>query len=142
MKNTSIHYSWAPNQDIFVKAGKASESHRPYQFCLLKTQLSHAEFYKKYSRQKTNYSITQWLKDNGPLASDKRHNPKKEKDHRLIDECINWLQVWSLTQFYSVDFSQSRISGKTKEGFSTIQSRFASVVVDSVLGPPRLARHT
>ena len=50
-------------------------------------------------------------------------------------------QVWSLTQFYSVDFSQSRIG--VKSAFSTnAQSRFASVVVDSVLGPPRLARHT
>ena len=50
-------------------------------------------------------------------------------------------QVWSLTQFYSVDFSQLRISVKC--AFSTnAQSRFASVVVDGVLGPPRLARHT
>ena len=50
-------------------------------------------------------------------------------------------QVWSLTQFYSVDFSKSRIG--VKSAFSTnAQSRFASVVVDGVLGPPRLARHT
>ena len=97
-----------------MRAGKASESHRPYQFCLLKTQLSHAEFYKKYNRETTNYTITRWLSDNGALAvaPDKRHNPKKELDHRLIDECINWLQVWSLTQFCSVDFSKSRIGGK------------------------------
>ena len=50
-------------------------------------------------------------------------------------------QVWSLTQFYSVDLSQSSIG--VKSAFSTnTQSRFASVVVDGVLGPPRLARHT
>ena len=50
-------------------------------------------------------------------------------------------QVWSLTQFYSVDFSKSRIG--VKSAFSTnAQSRFASVVVDGVLGPPRLAGHT
>ena len=50
-------------------------------------------------------------------------------------------QVWSSTQFYSVDFSQSRIG--VKSAFSTnAQSRFVSVVVDCVLGPPRLARHT
>ena len=50
-------------------------------------------------------------------------------------------QVWSLTLFYSVDFSKSRIGGKS--GLSTnAQSRFASVVVDGVLGPPRLARNT
>ena len=50
-------------------------------------------------------------------------------------------QVWSPTQLYSVDFSQPRIS--VKSAFSTnTQSRFASVVVDGVLGPPRLVRHT
>ena len=47
-------------------------------------------------------------------------------------------QVWSLTLFYSVDFSQSRIS--VKNALSTnAQSRFASVVVYGVLRPPRLA---
>ena len=51
------------------------------------------------------------------------------------------VQTRSLTQFYSVDFSKSRIG--VKSAFSTnAQSRFASVVVDGVLGPPRLARHT
>ena len=49
-------------------------------------------------------------------------------------------KVWSLTQFYSVDFSKSRIS---VEKFSANgQLRFASVVVDSVLEPPPLAQHT
>ena len=57
---------------------------------------------------------------------------------RVRDIC----QVWSLTQFYSVNFSKSRIDVK-KCAFSTnAQSRFASVVVNGVLGPPRLARHT
>ena len=47
-------------------------------------------------------------------------------------------QVWSLTQFYSVDFSKSRIS--VKSAFSTnAQSRFASAVFDSILGPSGLA---
>ena len=50
------------------------------------------------------------------------------------------VQVWSLTQFYSVDFSKSRIGSSA---FSTnAQPRFAAVVVDGVLGPPRLALHT
>ena len=50
-------------------------------------------------------------------------------------------QVWSLTQFYSVDFSQSRIG--VKSAFSTnAQSRFVSNVVDDILGPPFIARHT
>ena len=45
-------------------------------------------------------------------------------------------QVWSLTQFSPLDFSQSRIG--VKNAFSTnAQSRFASVDVDGVLGPPR-----
>ena len=47
----------------------------------------------------------------------------------------------TLDQIFSVDFSKSRID--VKSAFSTnAQSRFASVVVDVVLGPPRLARHT
>ena len=50
-------------------------------------------------------------------------------------------QVWSLTQFYSVDFSQSWI-GVNKCISTNAQSRLASVVVDGVLGPPRLALHT
>ena len=51
------------------------------------------------------------------------------------------VQVWSLTQFYSIDFSLSRIGVKC--AFSrNAQSRFPSAVVDGVLGPPRLARHT
>ena len=50
-------------------------------------------------------------------------------------------QVWSLTQFYSVDFSQSRIA-VNKCVFYKRTSRFASGVVDGVLGPPHLARHT
>ena len=41
-------------------------------------------------------------------------------------------QVWSLTQYYSVNFSQSRIGVKSA----------ASVVVDGVLGPRRIALHT
>ena len=47
-------------------------------------------------------------------------------------------QVWSLTQFYSVDPSLSRIGAVS----TNAQSRFASAVLDGVLGPPRLARHT
>ena len=49
-------------------------------------------------------------------------------------------QVWSLTQFYSVDFSKSRI-GVKKCVFNKRTIKFASVVVDGVLGPPRLAGH-
>ena len=47
------------------------------------------------------------------------------------------IEVWYLTQFYSVGFSQSRIS--VKNVFST---RLASVVIGGVLGPLRLASHT
>ena len=53
-------------------------------------------------------------------------------------------QVWSLTQFYSVDFSTSRIDVK-KCAFNKLtinHSRFASAVLNCVLGTVRLARHT
>ena len=50
-------------------------------------------------------------------------------------------QVWSLNQFYSVDFSISSINEIS--AFSTnAQSKFASVVLDGVLGPLRPAHHT
>ena len=41
---------------------------------------------------------------------------------------FGYIEVCSLTQFYSVDFSQSRIGVKA-------QSRFASAAFDGVLGP-------
>ena len=48
-------------------------------------------------------------------------------------------QVWSLPQFYSVDFAQSKIG--VKRLFSTnAQSRFAYAVLDGVLGLLRLAQ--
>ena len=53
-----------------------------------------------------------------------------------------WKQTgfWSLTQFYSVDFSQSKIG--VKRAFSTnTQSRFASVVFGRSLGPLPLVQH-
>ena len=52
------------------------------------------------------------------------------------------MQVWSETQFCSVDFSKSRIGVKKSAFLTNAQSRFVSVVVDGALGPPRLARHT
>ena len=52
-------------------------------------------------------------------------------------------QVWSLTQFYSVHFPQPRIGEKKCVFYKcTIKVCIASVVVDSVLGPPCLERHT
>ena len=50
-------------------------------------------------------------------------------------------QVWSLNQFYSVDFSISSINEKS--AFSTnAQSKFTLAVLDGVPGPPGLAWHT
>ena len=49
-------------------------------------------------------------------------------------------KVWSLTQFYSVGISQSRI-GLKKCVLTNKQSRFASVVLDGVMGPLYLGRH-
>ena len=51
-------------------------------------------------------------------------------------------QVWSLTQFYAVDFSPSRIRVKKSVYNKLHQSRFASAVIDNVFATPRLARHT
>ena len=53
-------------------------------------------------------------------------------NHALSLAQVRTFQVWSLTQFYSVDFSQSWIS--VKHAFSTnAQSRLALAVVNSVL---------
>ena len=52
-------------------------------------------------------------------------------------------QVWSLTQFYPVDFLGQNLGSVKKSAFSTnTKSRFASAVFDGVLGTPHLARHT
>ena len=48
------------------------------------------------------------------------------------------VQVWSITQFYSVDFSQSTIGVKKCVFNKNAQSRLKSAVVDGVLGPPSL----
>ena len=56
---------------------------------------------------------------------------------RIPGTTSRFYQVWSLTQFYSVDFSKSRI-GVHKCVFN---KRIIKVCV-SVLGPPRLAWHT
>ena len=64
------------------------------------------------------------------------HLVKSDRHLEAIELGIDYYQVWSLTQFLSVDFSQSRIG--VKSAFSTkARSRFASVVP-----PPRLVRHT
>ena len=51
---------------------------------------------------------------------------------------LSLTKVWLLTQFHSVDFSNSRISAKVV----ILQSRSAPVVFGAVVGPPRLTRHT
>ena len=61
----------------------------------------------------------------------------KAHQNQSVDADVG--QVWSLTQFFCASFSQSRMFGV----FSTnTQLNFASVVLDGVLGPLRLARHT
>ena len=47
-------------------------------------------------------------------------------------------QVWSLTQFYSVDFSKSRMGEK----MCVFNKRTIKVFVDGALGPPRLVQQT
>ena len=57
----------------------------------------------------------------------------------LVSRDDSVVQVWSLTPFYSVDFSQSRINVK-KCVFN--KRTIKAIDLDGVLGPPRLARHT
>ena len=49
-------------------------------------------------------------------------------------------QVWSLTQFYSIDFSQSRIG--VKKCYSKRTIKVCVSCCDGVLEPLCLARHT
>ena len=73
-----------------------------------------------------------------PQGEDPGRLQRREDSHPGGDR--RSFEVWSLTELYPVDFSKSRIG--VKSAFSTnAQSRFASVV-DGVLRPPRLARHT
>ena len=55
-------------------------------------------------------------------------------DLRDVLQSADHRQVWSLTKFYSVGFLQSRISEESGFSLTKAQSRFASVVLDSVLG--------
>ena len=50
-------------------------------------------------------------------------------------------QFWSITQFFSADFSLSRIDSK-KCVFNKCTTKVASAVLGVVLGPPHLAQHT
>ena len=62
----------------------------------------------------------------------------ESKDPQAVEQLY---KVWSLSQLYSVDFLQSRIG--VKSAFSrNAQLRFASVIVEGVLGPSGLAWHT
>ena len=67
-----------------------------------------------------------------------------EQNKNFIEAAVKYVgedhQVWSLTQFYSVDFSKWRISVKK----CVFYKRTIKVCVSfcGVLGPPRLARHT
>ena len=66
---------------------------------------------------------------------------KRGKSEERYYSSVLLKQVWSLTQFFAVDILQSRIG--VKSTFSTnAQSRFASVVLYGVQGPPRLSGHT
>ena len=66
-----------------------------------------------------------------------------EGEEKIPDDLIIIdYQVWSIT-LNSILLTFQNQGSVYKSAFSkNAQSRFASVVVDSVLGPPRLARHT
>lgn len=58
-------------QDMFMVDGKVTDHFRPYEFILEKKGLTHAEFAAEFKKG----TIAQYL-----------------DEHKLIDECINWLQ--------------------------------------------------
>ena len=53
-------------------------------------------------------------------------------------DVLSVAQVWSLTQFFSVGFLDTRIKGKNVF-FTSTQSTLASLVFDGIPEPPRLA---
>ena len=105
---------------------------------------------KKFRLTRRAPSVSRWCPSRLSLGrtckwagtqSDPPRNPRSNA--AFASRCSTGrIHVWSLTQFSSVDFSKSRIVVKKCIFNKNAQSRFASVVVDSVLGPPRLARHT
>ena len=58
-------------QDMFMVDGKVTDHFRPYEFILEKKGLTHAEFAAEFKKG----TIAQYL-----------------DEHKLIDECISWLQ--------------------------------------------------
>ena len=77
---------YATYQDTPVVEGTITDRFKPYQYVLLKENLSHEEFVKKYAM--------------GPVITISKYLEK----FNLIDECINWLKnyypdaKWSLNQ--------------------------------------------
>ena len=74
----------------------------------------------------------------GVALRTEHHQALNPTSRSQVTSGLTKTQVWSLTQFYSVDFSQSRIG--VNSAFSTnAQSRFAPAVLECVLRPLGLA---
>ena len=68
-------------------------------------------------------------------------NPGVSHTRRRWARSYSAKQVWSLPHPHSIAFSQSRLSVKSAV-LKNAQSRFAKVVLDSVLAPPSPEQHT
>ena len=67
----------APQQDLFLYTGRASERYRPYQYLLQRANLSHDQFYRKMATEfpGSNMTVVKYLEREG-----------------LLEDCISWLE--------------------------------------------------
>ena len=87
--------SWASLQDTLIQEGKVTERFLPYQYILLRENLTHSEFVKKFTAKNAAFTVSKYLEKN-----------------ELIDDCIAWLEThhpdsrWSTTSKTSRTFVQ------------------------------------
>ena len=87
--------SWATFQDQQIAEGKVSERFLPYTYILLRENLTHSEFVKKFTANNAAFTVSKYLEKND-----------------LIDDCIAWLEEnhpesrWSTTSKKSRTFVQ------------------------------------
>ena len=88
--------------------GQATERFKPYKFVLLRENLNHAQFSKKFKKG----TITQYLFANNLIDEciswlKVRRTPSPRYRYlfanNLIDECISWLKVSSVSDPYSLN---------------------------------------